>query len=238
MDTTAHTMALAVYSLAANPAVQMRAQQEVDKHNADSAGTIIPPYVEAVLKESMRKYPTASSGSFRLVREENGVELSREITVKKDSWVLVNIYSIQNSVRIWGNDAHEFKPERFLCDSNNTSHENSSEIDPLDTSDVSLKSKEPGPHGGGNTTLASNSAFAGTGHNPDEISFIPFSYGIRNCIGMNLALLELRVGLSILLSRFTFELGDSSMQNDKNMFETRFTSRPRNGLPIRVSRRL
>ena len=33
----------------------------------DKEATVLPPYLEAVLKESMRKYPTASTGSMREV---------------------------------------------------------------------------------------------------------------------------------------------------------------------------
>jgi len=79
----------------------------------------IPEYVEAVLKESMRRYPTASSGSIRRVTDPNGYTLVDKVTcekfvVPKDSWIAINIFSIQNSKHIWGEDALEFKPERWL----------------------------------------------------------------------------------------------------------------------------
>lgn len=232
MDTTAHTMALAIYSLAANPSVQRRAQQEMDKHTAESCSSdSLPPYVEAVLKESMRKYPTASTGSYRLVREEGGYELSPEIKLAKGSWVLCNMYALQNSSRIWGTDADQFKPERFLSDA--APGQRSDDVDPLDAHELT---GTPGALSTDNA-FASHSAYAGAGHSKDELAFMPFSFGLRNCIGMNLALLELRVGLGMLLKRFTFELGDPVMLDDKNMFETRFTSRARDGLPIRVMRR-
>ena len=117
MDTTAHTMALAIYSLAANPGIQKRAQREMDEFNATTGhgnGVVIPPYVEAVLKESMRKYPTASTGSYREVMDPKGYQLTPDIKLKQHDWILVSIYSLQNSERIWGKEAKRFKPERFL----------------------------------------------------------------------------------------------------------------------------
>eukprot|EP01035_Chromulina_nebulosa_P026222 gene26222-34308_t len=62
-ETTAHTLSFVVYSLARNPVVQTRAQNEVDSLLSEKAsGTqTIPPYLEAVIKESMRKYPTAGT---------------------------------------------------------------------------------------------------------------------------------------------------------------------------------
>jgi cytochrome P450 len=227
MDTTAHSMAFAVYALAANPTIQKKAQQEVDQFNSqnetDQSGTgHIPAYVEAVLKESMRKYPTAATGSFRKVREEQGYALTPDVILPKESWILVNIFSIQNSVRIWGPDAKLFKPERFLSDDRS-----SAIVDPLDMN---------ADHGKGNS-FSSHAAFAGVGANANEISFMPFSFGMRNCIGMNLALMELRVGLIKMVSKFNFELADARMKDDDFMFETHFTSRPRNGLPMFVSHR-
>mmetsp|Transcript_14871 Transcript_14871/g.22365 ORF Transcript_14871/g.22365 Transcript_14871/m.22365 type:complete len:458 (+) Transcript_14871:45-1418(+) len=144
MDTTAHTLAFAVYALAANREVQKRAQESVDKmhqlpseESGGGSGVIIPPYVEAVLKESMRRYPTASSGSFRRVNMKEGYNLTDDIHLPYGWWVEVNIYAIHNSTAVWGADATEFKPERFLPQTSNETGKSSveKEQDPLDSSE-------------------------------------------------------------------------------------------------------
>src|ERR1700730_9285318 len=121
MDTTAHTLAFAIYALAKNPGIQLRAQQEVDvflqHHDIDKKATL-PPYIEAVLKESMRKYPTADTGSMRGVTDPHGCTLSPDIHLEKGWWVSINWYCLQNSKAIWGENVDEFIPERWL----NASH--------------------------------------------------------------------------------------------------------------------
>lgn len=62
-ETTAHTLAFFCYALAKYPEMQQRCLREVDRLPAES--TVLPEYVEAALKESMRKYPVAARGSIR-----------------------------------------------------------------------------------------------------------------------------------------------------------------------------
>lgn len=236
MDTTAHTLAFALYALAANPSVQKRAQTEMDLFTANSnhpdpcSGNGIPSYVDAILKESMRKYPTAATGSFRRVRD-GGYQLTPDVFLPEGTWVLINIFSLQNSTKIWGQDAKQFKPERFLSLSSEAA---------LGSIDTPPPESSIGDGQSGSSIkypLSSHAAFAGVGHTSDDVVFIPFSYGIRNCIGMNLALMELRVGLCEFIAKFHFELADPRMQDDNFMFETAFTSRPVNGLPVFISQR-
>ena len=115
MDTTAHTLAFVVYCLARYPSVQKRCQEEVDAHMSSTAARdTLPPYVEAVLKESMRKYPTAATGSMREVKQKEGYQLTEDIFLPHGWWVVVNILCLQNYSGNWGPDVDEFKPERWL----------------------------------------------------------------------------------------------------------------------------
>lgn len=242
MDTTAHTMSFAIYALARYPEIQNRCQEEVDKwitnpSSTDSMGSL-PPYVEAVLKESMRRWPTAATGSFRLVRQPEGVQLTPTIHIPQGWWILVSIYALHNSKDAWGHDASEFIPERWLSKDGKPVNP---EEDPLHASVEESNSTENDPTTrttSDNSRLASASSYAGAGYAADELCFLPFSNGLRNCIGMNLAMMELRMTLLKLISGFQFSLGNEEGMKDENqIFETAFTMRPRHGCPIRVSKR-
>lgn len=240
MDTTAHTLAFTIYALAANPTIQTRAQQEVDAFlSSPHDEGVLPAYLEAVLKESMRKYPTAATGSARQVRQPEGCRLSDDIVLPQNWWVFVNIYALHNSKEVWGEDAEQFRPERWLdMDSTELGKGRCAvEVDPLEMEVSASKGKES-RHRMQTNPLSSPAAYGGIGMNDDELCFCPFSYGVRNCVGMNLSLMEMRVALLALVSNFNFELADPAMEDEaKVIAPTTFTMRPADGLPIRISKR-
>lgn len=175
--------------------------------------------MEATLKESMRKYPTVARGSMRVLVESDtfvlptGVLKSRknhhtanypypdEVLIPKGAYIMVNFFALQNSKDIWGEDANEFHPERWLASS----------------------------------SFVSPSAYIGVGMHPNEIAFSPFSYGIRNCLGMNMALWEIRGVLSGILGKYRFEFADSNLEDETKAIMTDFTTKPLNQLPVFVS---
>jgi cytochrome P450 len=243
MDTTAHSLSFVIYALARYPEIQFRCQQEVDQWLSSQSSTdTLPPYVEAVMKEAMRKWPTAGPGSMRQVRDEKGVQLTPTLHVPKDWWILISIYALHHSKEIWGDDVEEFIPERWLEKGGSTQKLTIQE-DPLNQPGESVtnaptnssKSDSIDWKTADNTYLASAACYAGSGYSSSELAFLPFSHGLRNCVGMNLALLEMRITLLKLISMFHFDLGDEKMKDDENVFETVFTLRPCNGCPIRVS---
>jgi len=90
----------------------------------------LPPYVEAVLKESMRRYPAAPVSVMRLVTDPRGFTIPKvlltedrtqcrdndDIVVPAGSWVLVNALALHHAPAQWGPDALSFEPERWLSD--------------------------------------------------------------------------------------------------------------------------
>lgn len=91
----------------------------------------LPPYVEAVLKESMRRYPAAPISVMRLVTDPRGFTIpkallisedeaqycdSDDIVVPKGSWVLINALALNHAAAQWGPNALSFEPERWLSD--------------------------------------------------------------------------------------------------------------------------
>jgi cytochrome P450 len=256
MDTTAHTLSFAVYALARYPEVQLRCQREVDQWIVSHASSetqlgTLPPYAEAMLKECMRKWPVAGPGSMRQVRQPEGVQLTPTVHVPQDWWILVSLYTIHNSKEAWGADAEEFLPERWLPRDGapHQTHEEDPLSDPLERDGKASSSEhtpvsEPASKissvASDNSHLASPSCYAGSGYSSDELCFLPFSFGMRNCVGMNLALMELRITLLGLIAGYHFSLAGNELGaggEEEDMFETVFTLRPRHGCPIRVAKR-
>jgi cytochrome P450 len=242
MDTTAHTLSFFIYSLARYPDVQRRCHEEIDKHlkeqvtSKEQTSNTLPAYVEAVLKESMRLYPVAGAGSVRQVQQPEGYQLTENIHLPQGWWVDVSILGLHTYEGNWGEDAMVFKPERFL----QSGSVEDGDVDPLSAAESQASAGNATANAAVNP-LASAAAFGGMGRTHNDIVFAPFSYGMRNCVGMNLALLELRVTISMLLSKFSFDLGDMSMaeegKDDDNLLETSFIMRPQKGLPIIVRKR-
>lgn len=73
----------------------------------------------------------------------------------------------------------------------------------------------------------------GSGHTKIKGSYFPFSWGPRNCIGQGLAMLEMTIAIATVIRRYDLSLEPGF----KMEFLPSFTLRPKNGLPIRVSRR-
>lgn len=115
-DTTASTLEWAMAELAKNPHMMARAQNEIEQALGKDC-TIIQesdisklPYVQAVIKESLRLHPPTV---FLLPRKaDQDVELYGYV-VPKNAQVLVNLWAIGRDPKVWKN-AEVFMPERFL----------------------------------------------------------------------------------------------------------------------------
>ena len=252
-ETTAHTLSFFFYSLAANPIIQLKVQESIDNwymENDDNMQVgIMPPYVEGVLKESFRKYPTAANGSMRLVKNPEGFHLKKNIDsnklnedetltqndeesedflLPKGTWVIVDIYSLHNCSNNWVKPK-EFIPERFLT---------KEKIDGIFTfDDIDEENETKKDPFLSNNPLSSVGAYGGIGNDKNDLVFAPFSYGPRNCLGMHLSMLELRTTIMRMVLRYSFELADKDMLDDSNMMETYLTMRPKNKLPMYLTRR-
>lgn len=95
------------------------------------------PFMDACVREAMRLFPPvpliARAPTEPIVL--NGTEIPAGIPI------VIGIRQVQRCAEYWGNDAHDFRPERFLVD--NPPHK-----------------EHPG-------------------------CYLPFSFGLRNCIGRN-----------------------------------------------------
>jgi len=116
-DTTSNTSCAILYWMLKNPHCVKKLQVELDDAIPD--GTAVPqfsqvkdlPYLDAVIKESMRIHSTSSLGLPRQVIG-TGVTVSGHY-FPPGTVLSVPSYTIHHSTAIWGPDASSFNPERW-----------------------------------------------------------------------------------------------------------------------------
>ncbi|RPD74082.1 cytochrome P450 [Lentinus tigrinus ALCF2SS1-7] len=131
MDTTSNALSMILYLLAKHPSAQARLRQEIVDAQAGGKESrlgyddlVSLPYLDAVCRETLRLYAPAPF-RFRETREDVVLPLSApirgrdgkmitEIPLPKDTTILVGVMSSNTSKALWGDDAYEWKPERWL----------------------------------------------------------------------------------------------------------------------------
>ncbi|XP_078609204.1 cytochrome P450 3A29-like [Branchiostoma floridae x Branchiostoma japonicum] len=187
-ETTATTMAFALYNLALNQDVQEKVRQEIehvmeDREVVDYEAVQKMSYLEMCILETLRMYPPVSI-NMRASSEE--VKL-KWLTIPKGMLVGVPILSIHYDPERWP-EPYKFIPERFT-----------------------KEEKEK------------RGAF----------DWVPFGSGPRNCIGMRLALFELKLGLARLLMKYRVMTGpDTDIPLKMKKFK-KFPI-PENGIRLKV----
>ncbi|KAH9853051.1 cytochrome P450 [Lenzites betulinus] len=125
MDTTANALARILYLLAENLDVQERLRAEIfaaveaegDGDTLEYDRLMALPYLDAVCRETLRSVvrdtvlPLATP-----VRGRNG-ELITAVPLQKDTRIVVDILSCNLDPALWGPDASEWRPERWLSGS-------------------------------------------------------------------------------------------------------------------------
>lgn len=115
-DTTASTMEWAMSEMIKNPRVMKKAQEEARRVLQGKKKTDIEDciqdlnYLKLVIKETLRLHPPTSL----LLRESIGKCKIGEHEIPAGAIILVNAYAINRSLEWWSEDAHCFKPERFV----------------------------------------------------------------------------------------------------------------------------
>ena len=110
--------------LALHPDVQDKVVQELenvfDSADQETDDDMLKnlPYLEMVIKETMRLIPTVP---FIIKEPTKDIEL-KSCTIPAGANILLNFINVQRNTKYWGDDAHLFKPERFQPENFNKIH--------------------------------------------------------------------------------------------------------------------
>ncbi|KAG1739086.1 cytochrome P450 [Suillus paluster] len=142
LDTTTAALARCIYLLAMNPHIQARLRSEIrdamksSEHQDEDDATPFAglsyeildnlPFLDGVVKETLRLYPsfpfmlrkTTKATTLPVhfpVRTRAGVETST-ITMPQGSHAIISILAANRHKEIWGPDANEWIPERWLAE--------------------------------------------------------------------------------------------------------------------------
>ena len=116
-ETTSGLLLFALHYLLKNPDALQKGCAEVDRILGDDP-RVAPTYaqvnrltyVQQILKEALRLWPTAPAFA---LRPYEATTLAGRYPIAKDDVVVVLIPQLHRDPAIWGNDAEAFRPERF-----------------------------------------------------------------------------------------------------------------------------
>ncbi|KAH9066038.1 cytochrome P450 [Lactarius deliciosus] len=129
-DTTSSALSRILHVLSLHPDAQDKLRKELKEAHEDNEELthdelVSLPFLEAVCRETLRLYPPVT-GVMRTARSDVILPLSapirdvdgrevHEIFVPKNTNVFAQIYNLNRDPSIWGADATEWKPERWLA---------------------------------------------------------------------------------------------------------------------------
>ncbi|KAH6909246.1 cytochrome P450 [Coprinopsis sp. MPI-PUGE-AT-0042] len=129
MDTTSTILARVFRQLSLHQDVQDRLREEIKEAKAlhgdlDYEQLVRLPYLDAVCRETLRLYPAVPISNRQATQDiilplskplqGTDGQLKSEILVPKGSMVFLSILGCNRSTELWGPDAGEWKPERWL----------------------------------------------------------------------------------------------------------------------------
>jgi len=120
METTSTTLEWAMSELLRHPDAMKKLQTEIvmvvgEHRKVKESDLATMKYLHCVVKETLRLYPP-----FPLAIPHQSLEAVTvgEYYFPKKTMLLVNLWAIGKDPSVWGADASEFKPERFMGDEN------------------------------------------------------------------------------------------------------------------------
>ncbi|KAJ3805664.1 cytochrome P450 [Lentinula lateritia] len=131
MDTTSSAMARLLHLLSGHPEAQNKLRQELIEAKRAKDGQDFSyeeltalPFLDAVCRETLRLYTPASAVTRRarqdaiipLLKPVIGLDGSEihEVAVPNDTAIIVSLSNSNRNSDLWGEDADEWKPERWL----------------------------------------------------------------------------------------------------------------------------
>ncbi|KAG2101118.1 cytochrome P450 [Suillus discolor] len=128
-ETTSTSLTWVLIELSRHPNVQTRLREELLAFGPDPTYDQLKanlPYLDAVVHETLRLHPPVGE-STRLAATDDVIPLSEpvrtasgnmtdNISIAKGTLITISIVAINRSSAIWGPDAKEFKPDRWLTE--------------------------------------------------------------------------------------------------------------------------
>ncbi|KAB2052221.1 hypothetical protein ES319_A12G105000v1 [Gossypium barbadense] len=188
-ETTATTLSWTLMLLAASPDWQACVRAEVletckDGFLLDANALTNMKTLTMVILETLRLYPPAT---FVIRQALEDIDF-KGIMIPKDMNIQIPIPALQQSLQLWGPDAHRFNPERFA-------------------NGIVEACKVPQ-------------------------AYMPFGIGARICTGQHFAMAELKLALSLLLSKFCFSLSPAYVHSPA----FRLVIQPEHGVRLLIKR--
>lgn len=184
-ETTTSLLGWTILLLAIHKDWQEKARTEVlelfGQTNPNSDGIARLKVMNMIIEESLRLYPPVPAIKRKVEKE---VQLG-QIILPPQMELYISPLAIHHDPHIWGEDVHQFKPERFAE---------------------------------GVAKATKNTAAA----------FLPFGFGPRTCVGLNFAIIETKIALSMILQRFTFTLSPTYVHSPVQLFMVR----PQRGVQV------
>ncbi|ESK86254.1 hypothetical protein Moror_16634 [Moniliophthora roreri MCA 2997] len=127
-DTTSSALSRTLILLSSHPEVQTKLREEIQQafQNGDISydELVSLPYLDAVCRETLRLYPPATHVD-RIAKHDTILPLAvpvtcpdgsiiTEVAVPKNTQIFISILNSNRNSAIWGEDALEWKPERWL----------------------------------------------------------------------------------------------------------------------------
>lgn len=197
-ESTAASINWAIYALCKNPEMQARLREEIRSQlpSIDSDQGITSavidgmPYLNAVCNEVLRCYPVVPS----TVREPIEDIMIQGVLVKRGTKLIIPQWGVNRYAAFWGDDAEEFRPDRWLARDSPGIGQDAEYDNPSDVAKKISKGLTLTKAGGGASSPYAN---------------LTFLHGPRSCIGQSFARAELACLLAAWVGRFHFTLRDS-----------------------------
>lgn len=125
-ESTANTLEWAMCELLRHPLAMKRLQEEIEwvvgkDRTVKESDLVSLKYLQCVVKETLRLYP---GGPLALPHESVEAVTVEGYYIPKKTMLLVNVWAIGRDPKVWGIDASEFKPERFMEELGGHLHDN------------------------------------------------------------------------------------------------------------------
>ncbi len=147
------------------------------------------------------------AGNFPIRKCEEPGQSIAGLEIPEGIPIHVDMFSLHNSLRLWGDRAKDFLPERWRCEATSHSPTVSRPRCPVHRSTSTQSLNDP-----------SNYAdYHGTGFEDDSLAYFPFSVGARSCPSSDFAVQSIRKILKAVFTKFRLNESDNSVMKEEDL---------------------